>query len=176
MSSPEPLFSPTHLPADVLSTLPAGFTLRPLEKADFQKGYLDCLTVLTWVGDLSEAEWSERYDEMAAAKGTYYLLAIEHAGRIVGTGSLVVERKFIHGRGLVGHVEEISIAKEHQGKGLGLKMIQALDGVGRSLGCYKNILDCGAKNEPFYVKCGYTNSGIEMSHYFEKAKDDFHRG
>lgn len=92
-SSTEPLFSPTLLPDDVLATLPAGFTLRPLEKTDFQKGYLDCLTVLTWVGDVSEAEWAERYDEMAAAKGTYYLLAIEHAGKIVGTGSLVVERK-----------------------------------------------------------------------------------
>lgn len=44
------------------------------------------------------------------------------------------------------------MAKEHQGKGLGLKMIQALDGVGRSVGCYKNILNCGAKNEPFYVR------------------------
>lgn len=93
MSSSEPLFSPTLLPAEVTSTLPTGFTLRPLEKADFQKGYLDCLTVLTWVGDLSEAEWGQRYDEMEAAKGTYYLLAIEHQGRIVGTGSLVVERK-----------------------------------------------------------------------------------
>lgn len=58
----------------------------------------------------------------------------------------------IHGRGLVGHVEEISVAKEHQGKGLGLKMIQALDGVGKNLGCYKNILNCGAQNEPFYVR------------------------
>lgn len=92
-SSTEPLFSPALLPEDVLSTLPAGFTLRPLEKTDFQRGYLDCLTVLTWVGDLSEAQWNERYDEMAAAKGTYYLLAIEHAGKIVGTGTLVVERK-----------------------------------------------------------------------------------
>lgn len=58
----------------------------------------------------------------------------------------------IHGRGLVGHVEEISVAKEHQGKGLGLKMIQALDGVGKNVGCYKNILNCGAQNEPFYVR------------------------
>lgn len=93
MPPPEPLFPPSLVPAQVTSTLPPGFTLRPLEKADFSRGYLDCLTVLTWVGQLSEAEWSERYEEMAAAKGTYYLLAIEHAGRIVGTGSLVVERK-----------------------------------------------------------------------------------
>lgn len=82
----------------------------------------------------------------------------------------------IHNRGLVGHVEEIAVAQEHQGKGLGLAMLTAIDTVGRNLGCYKNILNCGAKNEPFYVKCGYYNSGIEMSRYFEADKDDYHRG
>lgn len=86
------------------------------------------------------------------------------------------QSRSIHNRGLVGHVEEIAIAQEHQGKGLGLAMLAALDGVGRSVGCYKNILNCGAQNEPFYVKCGYHNSGTEMSRYFDEAKDDYHRG
>lgn len=89
----EPLFAPSLLPSSATSALPDGFTLRPIEKDDFKRGYLDCLRVLTWVGDLSEAEWTQRYDEMASAKGTYYLLAIEHEGRVVGTGSLIVERK-----------------------------------------------------------------------------------
>lgn len=79
--------------AQQLAQLPDGFTIRPLHKSDFHKGYLDCLRVLTWVGDLSEEEWGQRYDEMAAAKGTYYLLAMEFEGKVVGTGSLVVERK-----------------------------------------------------------------------------------
>lgn len=82
----------------------------------------------------------------------------------------------IHNRGLVGHVEEIAIDKQHQGKKLGLKMIQALDAVAKNVGCYKNILNCGPQNEPFYVKCGYHNSGTEMSRYFDQAKDDYHRG
>lgn len=82
----------------------------------------------------------------------------------------------IHDRGLVGHVEEIAISKELQGRGLGLRMIRALDSIGKNVGCYKNILNCGPQNEPFYVKCGYKNSGTEMSHYFEESKDDYHRG
>lgn len=89
----EPLFPASLLPSSVASGLPDGFTIRPIQKADFRRGYLDCLRVLTWVGDLSEAEWAERYDEMASAKGTYYLLAMEHEGRVVGTGSLIVEKK-----------------------------------------------------------------------------------
>lgn len=91
----DPLFPPSLLSAndDPATTLPDGYTIRPLQRDDFQRGYLDCLRVLTHVGDLSEDEWAQRYDDMAAAKGTYYLLAIEHGGRVVGTGSLVVERK-----------------------------------------------------------------------------------
>lgn len=55
-------------------------------------------------------------------------------------------------------------------------MIQAIDAVGRNVGCYKNILNCGDKNEPFYRKCGYSGPGLEMSHYFDRSTDDYHRG
>lgn len=82
----------------------------------------------------------------------------------------------IHNRGLVGHVEEIAIVRELHGRGLGLKMMQALDSMGNKVGCYKNILNCGPQNEAFYVKCGYHNSGTEMSHYFEESRDSYHRG
>ncbi|KAI0105812.1 acyl-CoA N-acyltransferase [Daldinia grandis] len=176
MGSTEALFSASLISPEVSGSFPADFTIRPLEKGDYAKGFLDCLRVLTWMGEVSEAEFNERFDEMLEAKGTYYFTVIEHAGRIVGTGALVVEKKFIHQRGKCGHIEEISIAKEHQGKGLGLKMIQTLDSIAVNLGCYKNILNCGAKNEPFYVKCGYKSSGMEMSHYFEEERDEYHRG
>ncbi|KAH9892147.1 acyl-CoA N-acyltransferase [Xylariomycetidae sp. FL2044] len=176
MADAPSLFPASLIPREVVDTCPSGFTIRPLERRDYGKGFFDCLRVLTWVGEVTEAEFLERFDEMAAAKDTYYFLVLEYDGRIVGTGALVVEKKFIHNRGKCGHVEEISIAREHQGRGLGLKMIRALDALAASLGCYKNILNCGPKNEPFYVKCGYDNSGIEMSHYFEKGTDAYHRG
>ena len=81
----------------------------------------------------------------------------------------------IHDRGLCGHIKEVSVAKDHQGKRIGLKIIKALDSVAVSLSCYKTILDCSPENEPFYVKCRYYNSGVEMSHYYEE-KDSYHRG
>ncbi|KAI0827488.1 acyl-CoA N-acyltransferase [Hypoxylon sp. FL0890] len=176
MNNPEALFSASLISQDVSRSFPDGFTIRPLERGDYSKGFFDCLSILTWIGDVSEADFIERYDEMVEAKGTYYFAVIEHEHRIVGTGALIVEKKFIHQRGKCGHIEEISIAKDHQKKGLGLKMIQALDSIAVNLGCYKNILNCGAHNEPFYVKCGYGNSAIEMSHYFEEERDDYHRG
>ncbi|RYO93694.1 hypothetical protein DL766_004768 [Monosporascus sp. MC13-8B] len=179
-SSEESLLFPAPLiSAEVARLMPAGFVVRPLSRDDHARGFYDVLSVLTWVGDPapSEAEFRARFDEMTAAAGTYYFVVIEHAGRIVGTGELIVERKFIHKHGKVGHVEEIAIAKEHQGKGLGLAMMRALDSVAAGTGCYKTILNCGPRNEPFYARCGYRNSGIEMSRYLEEeAADPYRRG
>lgn len=88
---------------------------------------------------------------------------------VVGTGAVIVERKFIHSLGLVGHIEDIAVAKDQQGKKLGLRLIQALDYLAREVGCYKSILDCSEANEGFYVKCGYRRAGLEMAHYYEKG-------
>jgi hypothetical protein len=43
----------------------------------------------------------------------------------------------IHTLGLVGHIEDIAVAKDQQGKKLGLRIIQALDAISEAVGCYK---------------------------------------
>lgn len=82
----------------------------------------------------------------------------------------------IHNLGSVAHIEEIAIRKEHQGKKLGLKMIQALSSIAKAVGCYKSILGCSEKNEPFYVKCGFEKGGRSMGQYYEEAKSSYERG
>jgi GNAT superfamily N-acetyltransferase len=75
---------------------------------------------------------------MSARNDEYFLLCItDSKDAIVGTGALIVERKFIHQLGLVGHIEDIAVAKDQQGKKLGLRIIQALDFVAEKVGCYK---------------------------------------
>jgi glucosamine-phosphate N-acetyltransferase len=104
---------------------------------------------------------------MASTPSTYHILVVlDGSGAIVGTGGVVVERKFIHNMGLVGHIEDIAVAKNQQGKKLGLRIIQALDYVAEKVGCYKCILDCSEANEGFYVKCGFKRAGLEMAHYY----------
>ena len=87
---------------------------------------------------------------------------------MVGTGCVVVEKKFIHNLGSVGHIEDIVVRKDQQGKKLGLRIIEALDHISKEVGCYKTILDCSEANEGFYVKCGYKRAGLEMAHYHDK--------
>ncbi|OJJ85212.1 glucosamine 6-phosphate N-acetyltransferase [Aspergillus glaucus CBS 516.65] len=162
-----PLFSTNLISPEVLAVLPPGYTIRPLHRSDFQRGYLDVLRVLTTVGDVDEDKWNQRYDWISSRNDEYYLLVVcDDAERIVGTGSLIVERKFIHSLGLVGHIEDIAVEKGQQGKKLGLRIIQALDFVAARVGCYKSILDCSEANEGFYVKCGFKRAGLEMAHYY----------
>ncbi|KAL9048632.1 MAG: hypothetical protein Q9162_007623 [Coniocarpon cinnabarinum] len=164
-----PLFSPDLISPAVTSQLPAGYSIRPLQPRDYSLGVLTVLAVLTSVGEISQAAFEERFRYMhAQAPGTYYLIVVlDGEGQVVGTGALVVERKFIHGLGLVGHIEDIAVAKNQQGKKLGLRIIECLDKVGEAVGCYKTILDCSEANEGFYVKCGYKRAGLEMAHYYE---------
>lgn len=133
-----PLFPSTLISPEVLSVLPTDYTIRPLRRSDYKRGYLDVLRVLTTVGEISEEQWDKRYDWIASRNDEYYLLVVcDGADRIVGTGSLIVERKFIHSLGMVGHIEDIAVEKGQQGKKLGLRIIQALDFVAAQVGCYK---------------------------------------
>ncbi|KAJ6262102.1 hypothetical protein Dda_2907 [Drechslerella dactyloides] len=156
------------IPSEVTSALPTGYAIRPIQKSDKQ-GVLDVLAVLTTVGDISNESWDDRFDYISKHDDTYTILCItDEAGKVCATGSLIVERKFIRNCGLVGHIEDIAVAKEQQGKKLGLRMIQALDSIAEASGCYKSILDCSESNQGFYEKCGFKLAGVEMAHYYKK--------
>ena len=57
--------------------------------------------------------------------------------RVVAAGTVFVERKFVHNNGLVGHIEDIAVDANQQGKKLGLRIIEALKYIGAKKGCYK---------------------------------------
>ncbi|KAI8950147.1 glucosamine 6-phosphate N-acetyltransferase [Xylaria longipes] len=169
--SEQGLFSSDLIAPTVAAALPEGYIARSLRLSDYDTGFLDCLRVLTTVGEITQEAFNEQYKWMSS-QDTYYVLVIEdtNTGKVVGTGNLLVERKFIHSLGLVGHIEDIAVAKDQQGKKLGLRLIQALDFIAEKVGCYKTILDCSEANEGFYVKCGFRRAGLEMAHYYESKK------
>ncbi|KAA8643434.1 hypothetical protein EYZ11_008410 [Aspergillus tanneri] len=162
-----PLFPVSLISPEVAAQLPQDYTIRPMRRSDYRRGYLDVLRVLTTVGDITEEQWNERFDWISSRNDEYYLIVItDGEDRVVGTGSLIVERKFIHSLGMVGHIEDIAVETNQQGKKLGLRIIQALDYVACNVGCYKTILDCSEVNEGFYIKCGFKRAGLEMAHYY----------
>ncbi|GAA5922915.1 glucosamine 6-phosphate N-acetyltransferase [Sporobolomyces koalae] len=168
-----PLFDASLLSQDLLSTLPQGLTLRPLQGDDYSRAHLSLLTHLTSAPDVGQSQWSTRFSEMSKINSLYltYLPIVivqDESNELVGSATLVIERKFLRNAGLCGHVEDVVVDPKLQGKKLGVLLLKVLTKLSEDQGCYKTILDCDPKNEAFYVKCGYENKGCEMAKYAEK--------
>ncbi|KIJ62277.1 hypothetical protein HYDPIDRAFT_114767 [Hydnomerulius pinastri MD-312] len=159
---PQELISP-----EVSKQMPSELTIRPLASTDYKRGHLSVLSVLSVVNDLGEEAWVNQFHAMRATPRTYYSLVIvdKASDRIVGVGSIFIERKFLRGLGSVGHIEDIAVDKSQQGKKLGLRIIHALTHISENSGCYKTILNCSDANIPFYEKCGFVKKENEMAKY-----------
>jgi len=97
MAEKQDLISTDLLSPEVQAALPDGYQLRSLRIADYDTGFLDCLRVLTTVGDITKDQFEEQYKWMASQRGAYFILVIEDTNttppRVVGTGALLAERK-----------------------------------------------------------------------------------
>ncbi|GAA6002714.1 hypothetical protein JCM10207_007640 [Rhodosporidiobolus poonsookiae] len=168
-SPSEYLFDASLIPAAVRE-VPSGLSLRPLASSDYSRNHLSLLAHLTSSPDVGQTGWSTRFDELRAVNAvqlTYLpvVLVEDDSDQLVGQATLVVERKFLRGAGLVGHIEDVVVDPRMQGKKLGLRLLEVLTALSEQVGAYKTILDCDPKNEAFYVKCGYENKGCEMAKY-----------
>src|SRR4051812_30135059 len=75
--------------------------VRELRREDLYQGVLDALAALTEV-NLTPEQAQAVFDRRQPNQFTY---VAEFHGRVVGTVSLFVDQKFIHGGGRVGHIE-----------------------------------------------------------------------
>lgn len=80
----------------------------------------------------------------------------------VGVITLLIEQKLIHNGKCVGHIEDLVVKKEYNGKRIAKKLINHCMGIAESKNCYKIILDCKEELESFYKKCNYNKQGICM--------------
>merc|ERR1711879_178231 len=136
----------------------ANFKLRPLTCSDFDEIY-PVLAQLTKIGEPTIEKFKERWDWMKES-GVYYVIVIEdrQTGKICGTGTLIVEQKFIHSCAIRGRIEDVVVCESYRGKGLGGLVVTACTDLSKKLGCYKTTLECSEKNKPFYQKIGYEPS------------------
>jgi len=160
------LFPEELVPHHIKAELPPELHMRPLASTDYDRGHLSVLSVLTQAPDVGAEAWAAQFQAMRS-ESAYYILVIvsRETDQIVGAGGIFLERKFLRGLGRVGHIEDIAIASEMQGKKLGLRIIQALTHISEEVGCYKTILNCNENNIPFYEKCGYERREVEMAKY-----------
>jgi len=128
--------------------------IRDLRESDLINGFLDTLKSLTIVGEINPDELKKRFKEIDSDPN-YIIRVAEVEGKIVSSTTLVIEPKFIHNLGKVGHIEDAVTDKKFEGKGIATKIIQSLLEEAKKRGCYKTILDCDDELVSFYEKINY---------------------
>lgn len=144
-------------PAISISNPGENLIIRPLRLNDFHKGYLELLSQLTRVGELSEISFKEIFHEMKSCKNGYFITVIEDlsTNQVIGTATLAVEKKFIHSGGLRGRLEDVVVNNNYRGKQLGKLIVIIVKLLAEHIGCYKITLDCKDKMIKFYNQFGF---------------------
>ena len=135
--------------------------IRELEEKDLFNGFLESLDSLRKASDLSPKKAKEVFKKIKSDKNYKIYVAVLDS-KVVGTTTLFIEQKFIHDGGKVGHIEDVVVRKEYQGKSIGQKVVKALLEYAKKEGCYKTILDCTDDLISFYEKMGFKRHSNSM--------------
>ena len=95
----------------------------------------------------------------------YRLFVAELDGAIVGTFALLIMDNLAHRGAPSGVVEDVVVAAEHQGGGIGRRMMEHARTLCREAGCYKMALSSNLKREPahaFYRSLGFDQHGYSF--------------
>lgn len=128
--------------------------IRQLEEKDLKNGFLNSLDTLRKASDL-ELEKAKQIFKYIQKNENHKVFVAVMGDKIVGSTTLLIEQKFIHQGGKVGHIEDVVVSKENQGKGIGEKLIKFVLDYAKQNQCYKTILDCNDDLKPFYEKLGF---------------------
>ena len=135
--------------------------IRELRKEDLGNGFLTTLDSLRQTSDIDKNNAEEIFEKINS-NPDHIIAVAELDGKIVGATTLLIEPKFIHKGGLVGHIEDVVVNKNFQGQKIGEKIMKYLLEFAKNRGCYKTILDCTDDVKPFYEKLGFKHIANEL--------------
>jgi glucosamine-phosphate N-acetyltransferase len=135
--------------------------IRELKEVDLWNGFLKSLDSLKQASNIEKSKAKEIFEKIDS-NPDHIIAVAEFDGKIVGATTLLIESKFIHDGGLVGHIEDVVVDKEHQGQKIGEKIMNYLIEIAKNRGCYKTILDCTDDVKPFYEKLGFKQVANEL--------------
>jgi glucosamine-phosphate N-acetyltransferase len=140
-------------------------TIRKITESDMDNGFLESLDSLRKASDLDKQKAKSILKEISKNPNHVIFVAVDD-GRVIGSTTLLIEQKFIHGGGKVGHIEDVVVSAQHQGKGIGEMIIRHVLDYAKKQGCYKTILDCDDEVKPFYEKLGFKlhSNGMRYDH------------
>ena len=135
--------------------------IREIKETDLWNGFLKSLDSLKQASNIEKSKAKEIFEKINA-NSDHIIAVAELDGKIVGAITLLIESKFIHDGGVVGHIEDVVVDKEYQGQKIGEKIMIYLIEIAKNRGCYKTILNCTDDVKPFYEKLGFNQVSNEL--------------
>ena len=139
--------------------------IREIEEDDLNKGFLETLDFLRNASGLDKNNAKEILKKIKQNPNHIIHVAIDDK-KIVGSATLFIEQKFIHDGGFVGHIEDVVVRKDYEGRGIGIKLVTSMLDRAKEKNCYKTILDCKDDVKQFYERIGFKHesSGMRYDH------------
>jgi len=128
--------------------------IREIEENDLENGFLETLDFLRNTSGLDKNNAKEILKRIKQNPNHIIYVAIDDK-KIIGSTTLLIEQKFIHDGGLVGHIEDVVVRKDYERKGIGIKLVTSMLERAKEKNCYKTILDCKDDVKQFYEKIGF---------------------
>ena len=135
--------------------------IREIIEADLNNGFLESLDNLRKASNL-EINLAKDILKKIILDKNHTVHVAELDGKIIGSTTLLIEQKFIHEGGCVGHIEDVVVRKEFEGQGIGMKLVMSLLDIAKQRKCYKTILNCEDNLKPFYERIGFKQKSNEM--------------
>ena len=135
--------------------------IREIIESDLKNGFLESLDNLRQSSNL-EQDSARNILKKISENEDHVIHVAEVDGKIVGSTTLLIEQKFIHEGGIVGHIEDVVVKKEFEGQGIGMNLVLSLLDVAKERKCYKTILNCENGLISFYEKIGFKQKSNEM--------------
>lgn len=144
--------------------------VRRIERDDLNSHYLNLSSQLSPLPDDSRnVNFGKIWSTFINNNNHHVIVAVQKildspksSNLVVGTGSLLIERKLT---GMIaGRIEDVVILREYRKLGIGAAIITSLIDTAIQEECYKITLSCSDKNVPFYGKIGFSkiDNGMKL--------------
>ena len=91
--------------------------IRKIIESDLENGFLESLDNLRQTSNLEQNSVKNILKKILENEN-HIIHVAELDGKIVGSTTLLIEQKFIHEGGFVGHIEDVVLNKKFEGQGI----------------------------------------------------------
>jgi GNAT superfamily N-acetyltransferase len=108
------------------------------------RSHFGLLQTLTEAPPIAPSIYAALFAHLKACPDTYYIVVVvdKKTDQLVAHGTVLVEKKYIHGGSSAAHIEDIVVSPFVRRGGMGKKLVVGLRDLAVRVGCYKVILHC----------------------------------